>query len=298
MTTATAASDAAAKLNLTKIIEDIFLVLTPKEKEIIIKRFSLNNEPRQTLEKIGEQFSVTRERIRQIEKIALSKLRRTIENTKLSEITRIAKELFAEHGGLCNEDELTSEILQKLYSTSEIDSHIIKLSLSISPDFVRVEKNGLFKPFWKTKALGEEEITATVDVMFHLLSKKKDIVTMVELASEVEAYLAEKGRKLARETVMSLMGVDERLKRVKDSVGLMSWRHINPKSIRDKAYIVLKREEKPLHFVEIANKICESMPLPDSRKIVFMRARLPLESILGYLDDRVSNHLSENNIEK
>jgi hypothetical protein len=38
----------------------------------------------------------------------------------------------------------------------------------------------------------------------------------------------------------------------------MSWRHINPRSIRDKAYIILKKEKKPLHFVEIANKISES----------------------------------------
>ena len=38
----------------------------------------------------------------------------------------------------------------------------------------------------------------------------------------------------------------------------MSWRHINPKWIRDKSYIILKRETKPLHFVEIANKITEA----------------------------------------
>src|SRR3989338_6072331 len=96
------------KLDLAKILEDIFLVLTQKEKEVIIKRFCLNNEPRQTLEKIGQQFSVTRERIRQIEKIALGKLRRTLENTKLAEVARIAKELLVAHGGVCEEDEITS----------------------------------------------------------------------------------------------------------------------------------------------------------------------------------------------
>ena len=40
--------------------------------------------------------------------------------------------------------------------------------------------------------------------------------------------------------------------------GLMSWRHINPRSIRDKAFIVLKQSNTPLHFIEIANKIAES----------------------------------------
>lgn len=251
-------SGTAPKLNLAKILEDIFLVLTSKEKEVIIKRFSLNNEPRQTLEKIGQHFSVTRERIRQIEKIALGKLRRTLENTKLVEVSRIAKELLAIHGGLCKEDQLVSEILQKLYSSSEIDAHIVKLALAICPDFIYVESNGLFAPLWMMKHLDEEELTMVSDVAYHLLTKKKDVLPLAEFASEVEANLQEKGRKVAKETIMSLLLCDVRLKKVKEGIGLMSWRHINPKSIRDKAYIVLKREGKPLHFVEIANKITES----------------------------------------
>ncbi|MBI5413147.1 hypothetical protein HZA42_02235 [Candidatus Peregrinibacteria bacterium] len=252
------AQTSAPKLNLTKILEDIFLVLTPKEKEVIIKRFSLNNEPRQTLEKIGQQFSVTRERIRQIEKIALSKLRRTIENTKLAEVTRIAKEALGTRGGLCVEDELVSEILQKLASDSDIDSHIVKLALAICPDFIRVERNGALYSFWMTKDFSEDELMSVCDVIYHLLSKKKDVSPVTEIAPEVEASLQEKGKKMVRETIISLFSIDVRFKKVKEGIGLMSWRHINPKSIRDKAYIVLKREGKPLHFVEIANKITES----------------------------------------
>lgn len=248
-----------AKINLAKILEDIFLVLTPKEKEVIIKRFSLGNEPRYTLEKIGQQFSVTRERIRQIEKIALSKLRRTLENTRLSEVTRIGKELLSsQHGGLCLEDTLTSEILKRLASTAEIDGHIVKLSLAISAEFLRYEKNGLMHAFWMVKSLDSEELMAVSDVTYHALAKKKDVTPIAELTAEVETNLQEKGRKVSREVIFSLLGIDMRFKKVKEGVGLMQWRHINPKSIRDKAYIVLKREGKPLHFVEIANKITES----------------------------------------
>lgn len=248
----------APKINLTKILEDIFLVLTPKEKEVIIKRFSLNNEPRQTLEKIGQQFSVTRERIRQIEKIALSKLRRTIENTKLAEVSRIAKEMISSKGGLCAEDELVSAILQKLASDSDIDSHIVKLALAICSDFTRVERNDVLYPFWMTKDSSEDELTSICDAIYYLLSKKKDVAPITEIASEAQADLQTKGKKIAKETIVSLLSVDVRFKKVKEGIGLMSWRHINPKSIRDKAYIVLKREGKPLHFVEIANKITES----------------------------------------
>jgi len=75
-------------------MEDMFLVLSQKEKDVIVKRFSLDNKPKMTLEKIGQEFSVTRERIRQIEKIALGKLRRTVTSTKLNEISAVAKEIM------------------------------------------------------------------------------------------------------------------------------------------------------------------------------------------------------------
>jgi DNA-directed RNA polymerase sigma subunit (sigma70/sigma32) len=81
-------------LNLKEVIDDMFLVLTDKEKDVIIKRFSLNNKPRQTLDKIGKHYSVTRERIRQIENIALNKLRRTVSNTKLRLVNRLAKKCY------------------------------------------------------------------------------------------------------------------------------------------------------------------------------------------------------------
>lgn len=258
MDTTNAATTSSSKLNLVKILEDIFLVLTPKEKEVIIKRFSLNNEPRQTLEKIGQQFSVTRERIRQIEKIALGKLRRTLENTKLLDVSTIAKELLGAHGGLLNENELVSEILKRLASTTEIEGHIIKLALVICPDLLYGERNGLLNPFWRMSDIDEDELMMVSDLIFNLLSKKKDVVGIQDLAKEIEADLKEKGRKFSTEAVVALLSIDMRFKRTKEGVGLMSWRHINPKSIRDKAYIVLKREAKPLHFVEIANKITES----------------------------------------
>ena len=70
-------------LDLKTILEDLFLVLTSKEKDIIVKRFSLNDEPRQTLEKIGQHFNVTRERIRQIKERALKRLRNSFRRRKL-----------------------------------------------------------------------------------------------------------------------------------------------------------------------------------------------------------------------
>lgn len=244
------------KLNLTEIIEDMFMVLTIKEKEVIIKRFSLDNKPRQTLEKIGQSFSVTRERIRQIEKIALGKLRRTVENTKLSNINKIAKEILDKNGGVMLEDKLVSEVLNKIISSQTIDANIIKLALNINPDIVKTEKTNRYKPFWRLQIIPMSQLSQIIDSGISILNKKSEVMSDEQIAAAINETIAEK--KMDQALIVSTLEVDKMIKRVKEGYGLISWRHINPRSIRDKAYIVLKKGKSPLHFVEIANRIAES----------------------------------------
>ena len=87
--TAQASTSGAARtqtsLNLQELLSDLFLVLTQKETEVIKRRFALAGSSKQTLEKIGKHFNVTRERIRQIEAKALRKLRHPSRSRKLKD---------------------------------------------------------------------------------------------------------------------------------------------------------------------------------------------------------------------
>ena len=67
--------DILSQLNRHENLHDILDKLKPREKVILQLRFGLNNENCHTLESIGVKFNLTRERIRQIEKVALKKLR-------------------------------------------------------------------------------------------------------------------------------------------------------------------------------------------------------------------------------
>ena len=67
--------DLAEGLNKYQLIEEFMATLNDNEKEIIALRFGLNDRDPQTLDTIGRQFGVTRERIRQIEAKSLEKLR-------------------------------------------------------------------------------------------------------------------------------------------------------------------------------------------------------------------------------
>ena len=246
------------KLNLTEIIEDIFLILTNKEKDVIVQRFSLDNKPKRTLESIGQQFSVTRERVRQIEKIALNKLRRTVQTTRLNFVNEVANKIINENGGVILEKKLVSEILNNIESSNDVDAHIIKLALSINQTIDKSEKTNVTHPFWKLRGIDPSLISLIVFTGMKVLKKKGDVMQDDKLVVQIRQVLDESLKNFSDSIIASVLEVDKRIKRMEGGFGLMTWRHINPRSIRDKAYIVLKRERKPLHFVEIANKIAGS----------------------------------------
>ena len=79
-----------------------------------------------------------------------------------------------------------------------------------------------------------------------------------ELISAVQAMNLFQDRKPSDELILSCLFVDSRLKKIEDGWGLTEWRFVRPRSIRDKVEIILKKENKPLHFVDIANKIKEA----------------------------------------
>ena len=77
--------DATATQILKEQIAEILTTLSEREQKIIRLRFGIGGGRPHTLEEVGNEFSVTRERIRQIEAKALSKLRKNKQTKKLHE---------------------------------------------------------------------------------------------------------------------------------------------------------------------------------------------------------------------
>ncbi|MEE1185782.1 MAG: RNA polymerase sigma factor RpoD [Acutalibacteraceae bacterium] len=82
---ALAPDDAALKTITNEDIDSVLKTLTPREEAVIRLRFGLEDGRCHTLEQVGEQFDVTRERIRQIEAKALRKLRHPVRSSKFRE---------------------------------------------------------------------------------------------------------------------------------------------------------------------------------------------------------------------
>lgn len=82
---APAPADAASHTLLKEQLEDVLSTLTPREKKVLQLRFGLEDGRNRTLEEVGKEFNVTRERIRQIEAKALRKLRHPSRSKRLKD---------------------------------------------------------------------------------------------------------------------------------------------------------------------------------------------------------------------
>lgn len=244
-------------INLDTTLEDIFMVLTQREKDIIVQRFGLDDKPRRTLESIGDAFAITRERVRQIENIALGKLTRVLPNTGLRIINEMARRFIAEAGGIMLEETVVAKVLNAIAKTTPVDGYIVRLALNIDNALVKQEKSNEFKAFWYQANLPFDTIKGILTVAYRYLKPLSDVVPTEKAVNDIAREAATRHAQVTPEMVNSTLYVDRRFKSTEKGWGLMEWRHINPKSIRDKAYIILKEAKEPLHFVDIANRIIE-----------------------------------------
>ena len=83
--TALAPAEAASHALMKEPLWDVLETLTPREEKVLRLRFGLDDGHQRTLEEVGKEFQVTRERIRQIEAKALRKLRHPSRSKKLKD---------------------------------------------------------------------------------------------------------------------------------------------------------------------------------------------------------------------
>ena len=112
---ATTASQTKIKVDFKEFMEKLLGLLTDRERDVIERRFAIGYDKKETLDHIGKGYSVTRERIRQIEAVAIQKLARISQDKSIRVIHDIAKDILAKFGGVMSEDMLVSEMRKLLF---------------------------------------------------------------------------------------------------------------------------------------------------------------------------------------
>ena len=93
-------------------LKEVLLYCKPKERLILMRKFGLDGSKETPLQKIGKEYALTRERVRQIETQALMRFRRLIVGNEVyMNVLEESKNILESHGGILGEDVLISKII-------------------------------------------------------------------------------------------------------------------------------------------------------------------------------------------
>jgi DNA-directed RNA polymerase delta subunit len=240
----------ASKL-LSKKIEKALLFLTnPRVREVIEKRFGLKTGKTETLESIGKNYGITRERVRQIEDNGLKILKSEKVCSLLGPVFESLNDFFSEHGNLIGEKYLYNSLIR----SGEPDSlrGQLYLVLTLGEPYQRVLNDERFHPYWITDLSAREKAEKIVDFLIDEFNKRKSVLR----ENEVLDLLSQKHTDVPQKMLCVVLEISKEInKNSFNELGLNHWSEISPQGVKDRAYLVLKKEGKPLHFTEITELI-------------------------------------------
>lgn len=267
--------DNIAGFNPIDTLNTLFNHLNVKERDVVERRFGLSDRQRQTLEDIGQHYGITRERVRQIESLSIKKLKQLEAlRSEIKDAEHVVAELLEQYGGVMEETFFLENLLNYLNTHPNSENALLFLAEYIFSDNVtKVKQDKHFNHIWRVGSADVEPLKEVINVMVEIIEKNGEPLPLADLISQFKKttyYQENRERILAATTFLDATEEDVdkilenylRLSRkirqdLFENWGLVSWGSVQPKKINDKIYIVLKKSTKPLHFVEIANRINE-----------------------------------------
>lgn len=239
-------TDKPAILNTEAIVQDILnSIEREREREIIARRYGLFDR-KETLEQIGELLGITRERVRQLEKSVMTKLRMSgaelphisdVESALTSALTAAGETARITHLA----DTLTAE-------NTRTDQSRLAFLTELCPNISVVsEDDSYYQAAGNMAAHEDKKIKQEVEQIVAAIKKAGSPVSSKEMTKlagmEAENY------------TVALATISKKLATLNNRWGLVKWPTVNPKNIRDKIYVILSENNRHMHFNEIAEAI-------------------------------------------
>lgn len=236
-----------ARFDVKTIIDDILSTLEKdRERQIIIGRFGLDGR-KQTLEEIGQKLGITRERVRQIEKQLVDK----IKQLKHPHFAKV-KQVFEAHLEELGRISLVGDMAKQLGLSDESGHAQVSFLAHILPDFEVVYTNDHFH---HSVALSSYHNSSK---LHKLLDELISTVKKLDGPAELEKIQKNMPTKLDKHHLQGLATAAKSVVNLGENWGLVTDPLVNPRSIRDKIYVVLSESGKPMHFGDIAAAIKNS----------------------------------------
>lgn len=237
-----------------QLTKKLLAVLPERARDVLTRRYGLDKDTTPTtLEAIGQEYGITRERVRQIENYALATIRKSTVFANEQAAFDELKALMLNMGAIVSEDELL-ESISKDQSTQN-HAHLL---LVLGDAFVKEKESDEFKHRWHVDS-------ETAEAVHEALRRLYDNLADDELVPEAD---------LVDNFLKELLDINQNYKNteiLKRWLGISKNIGVNPlgewgrahspnvraKGMRDFAYLVIKRHGSPMHFREVASTISE-----------------------------------------
>jgi len=237
------------------VVKEVLRILPKRTMDVTEKRFGLDGEEPKTLEKIGKNYGITRERVRQIEASAFNKIKNTGSDAPTRPIADVLETIFREEGGVLTEEKLFQELLE-FNNNAELNARAIRFILSISDKFYKIKETEKWKMGWTLDQENFKTVNAIINDFINLFGKTKKVVS----EDQLKQFLVENGsayfNDLDNSAIVSYIGMSKNIGRNPfGQWGKKEWAEISPRGVRDKAYLVMLHTNEPMHFRVITEKI-------------------------------------------
>jgi Holliday junction resolvasome RuvABC DNA-binding subunit len=240
---------ASPSINVEQSITDILNTIErEREREIVSRRFGLFDR-KETLEQIGELLGITRERVRQLEKVIITKLKASGTNLPhIPEIQTVLIEALHKKGESARISDFAAQFAP---GNTRLDQARVAFLANLCPELVVIEENDFFHLAVGVAAVRNEKQLKTDITKVIAAVKKIGEPTALDKITKESAITDQK-------QVEALASISKELATLNGRWGLVKWPMVNPKNIRDKIYVILKENGKQMHFNEIADSIKKS----------------------------------------
>jgi len=245
-----AQANTVTTLNTEQFVQDILSTIDrEREREIIARRFGLFDR-KETLEQIGELLGITRERVRQLEKAVIARLKAQTEQGQIPHVIEVEARLISylqNNGGAARIATLSAEFTGE---NSRTDQSRVAFLSALCPQLILVEDTDHFNQAAVVRAdYDEKAVKETIHAIIAAVKKAGEPQTAEDVADALSSSSA---------AIDALASISKDLATLNGLWGLVKWPTVNPKNIRDKIYVILKNNGKHMHFSEIAEAIKDS----------------------------------------
>lgn len=233
-----------------EVVNSITKDVNERAIAMIADRFGFGQKSPKTLGQIGDTYGITRERVRQIIKEAIHKVKH---KSKSDDLFKAAEEklsfVIKEKHGIISKKDLIEMMIE-----SEEEENFISFVLHCSDNFKIIEEESEIE---ESVMLHHFDLNAWKGIK----EKAKNILDKHKKALHANDFFAEFLKvhpELEKEMFFNFLGVSREIKKgVFEKWGIHTWREISPKGVREKAHLVIKEKNKPLHFRDVAKLIDE-----------------------------------------